>query len=393
MKYFIGFSFLLFATLSNAQVNLGEQVQPPQGSVTFSDDGRQGVAKVIFIHDQANEYSRALLEYVFMTDPDFANFINSNYSAQLLLKEETRALDYKIKYCITSYPTVILLNPDGKLIAKVSGYQSGAELQKKLMYGVKLNQSGITFQSNGNNPPPFYREYFERGDSMMMDTMMVKGIMSAYPVIDDEGIWNSYTLFYPILGEMNERLFNAPDMVRQFIGQQQVNHFYHTFLCFMADTMLKYPQAKFESEITPIINKMNFDQPLFYQKSVFAHYTVYKKDWAKAPAVMKDYLTDSSSYLFVSDSVNNWCKFIYKNCNDKAALAAAEKSMSALPVLSVRPDFQATLGLLQFKNNKLYEAETNLKSAIRYPLVCNDRMAEIEKAIAAIESQKKKKKK
>ncbi len=360
------------------------------------DNGYDGGTKqrMILLCDADLPICKAYAEYVFTNDQPFVKYVNDYFQLEILDSKSEKALQYRIKYRMMSYPAVLITEGNGKLIRKIQGFKSGTELTYMTGPLSKNTRPGnaITPDLMGD-VSPFYREYIEKGKEASLDTMVVRSFVSAFPEINSEAVWNNYALFYPILSSVNERLLINPDQLRSAIGWEEVDQVFTSLLTYIADTITNNNVDYFDNTIMPVLNRMNFESATFIKNEVSAHFAVYRKQWLKAGGFIEEYMRDTAKYTFKNDSVNAWCNFIYNHCADKKVLETAERAMKHLPFLSSRADFMATYGLLLFKTGKLYEAETNLRKAMDYPLLLTGQEVEINRVLNLIEAQKKKKKK
>lgn len=360
------------------------------------DNGYDGGAKqrMILLCDADLPICKAETEYVFTNDQPFVKYVNDYFQLEIVDSKSEKALQYRMKYRIMSYPVVLITEDNGRLIRKIHGFKSGAELKHMSGPLSKNTRTGhaITPDIMGDYAP-FYREYVEKGNEVGFDTMVVRSFVSAFTDINSEAIWNNYALFYPVLASANERLLMNPDQLRSTIGWEEVDQVFVSLLTYIADTITNNNVDYFDNTIMPVMNRMNFESTSFIKNEVSAHFMVYRKQWSKAGGFIQEYMRDTAKYQFKNDSVNAWCNFIYYHCADKKTLETAEKAMKYLPFLSSRSDFMATYGLLLFKTGKWYEAETNLRKAMDYPLLLTGQESEINRVLSLIEAQKKKKKK
>lgn len=360
------------------------------------DNGDDGGAKqrMIVLCNADLPVCKAFMEYVFTNDQNFVNHVNEHFLLEILDHNSEKAMQYRMKYRLMTFPAVLITEGSGRLIRKIEGYKSGAELMQMAGPVSKNTRTGFAVTPDlSGDYPPFYREYFEKGMEPAFDTMVIRSYISAFTDINSESVWNNYAVFFPLLGTANERLLMNPDQLRNTIGWEEVDNLYASLLTFIADTVTSNQVEDFDNALMPVMNKMNFESTSSVKNEIGAHFTVYRKLWPKASTFIQEYLRDSAKYTFRSDSVNAWCNFIYYHAADKKTLEVAEKSMKSLQYLSGRPDYLATLGLLQFKINKTYEAESNLRKALNYPLLLTTHEAEINRVLALMDAQKKRKKK
>ncbi len=391
-------SSILISYYSDAQVafQTEEQLQnqaslPESGSLSASD-GDEVFTLYLFIHTDELQ-SQSQLEYVFRGDPEFARFVNSNFKSVLVTQNDANWSNWLCKLRLSTLPAIAVFNKDGFLVGQTCGFKSVAQLQPWLKFLTVNRFPANAFQVKIKELyPDFYKARLKKAPEPAADTNVIFSYLSRFGVSGDEVSWN-LAREYPTMLEYHAlRLFDNQTFLMQNFGFDFIR-MQEDYATYIADTFREGNGRDFYNTIMPLLTSLGFPNLGQWERFISAHQAVYRKDWKTASQAIQAYSADSAQFLFRYDSLAAWCGFILDCSTDKQVLITAEKVLKQNQITTTRPDCLAVLGLLQFKNQRWYEAENSLRTAQKYSMLIVSREQQILSALAEIESRKNKTKK
>ena len=383
----------LIASISHAQVafQTEEQLQN-QASLSVSlsgSDGNEIFTLYLFTHTDELQ-SRSQLDYVFNTNPEFAGYINGKFRCILVTQNDANWSNWMCKLRLKTLPSIAIFNQEGFLLGQTRGFKSAAQLQPWLKFTTGKRMQANAFQVKTKEfYPDFYKARLNNLPEPVADTNLIYSYLGRFGVSGDEVSWNLAREYPTMLQYQALRLFDNQSFLFQNYGFEfmMMQDDYATYI---ADTFREGNGRDFYNTIMPLLTSLGFPNLGQWERFISAHQAVYRRDWKAASQAIQAYAVDSAHHLFRYDSLAAWCGSILDYSTDKQTLVSAEKVLKENRITLTRPDCLAVLGLLQFKNQRWYEAENSLRASQKYSMLTVSREQQILSALAEIDAKKNK---
>lgn len=279
--------------------------------------------KLVFI-DVATEWCGPCkrMDAEVFTDSSVAAYFNVEFVNIKIDAEKGEGIDLAKKYQISAYPTLIIVNSDGKLVHRTSGFKTPAEL---ISFGKESSIPEATFAyldstfSSGNIDSTNIVKYLELRESASLSS---KKLIEEYFSKQPEGAMftrTSWIIIRDYISGYRDKYFrfllNNEQAYIDLYTKDSVKDKIQSVFAYAY--MEVEDQAKLRNEIA-LLNFLSKDYTLFHFDMTYYQNDDWQK-WVKLAVEKGDKYFDSEFHF------SQYAAFIYENSNDKLALQKAEK--------------------------------------------------------------------
>lgn len=326
-------------------------------------------------------------------DKAVAEFMNQNFVALKMEMETDFGVTLAMKYRVTGYPTFLIFNPDGKIVAKIVGYYKPDAFLKVLQNAlIKENQLDLKGISNEVSPgfPDFYKSSYGKGiDKKYPDSITVIKFLDEQKDLFSEVSWSVF-LRFKSSEKYNDFFLNNIQKFTELFGKDETENKVHTLIYQQVEKGVKTKNENQLNVVLAMVDKyINSDKDIIkanYQISFWQGMA----NWEKYINSVDEMIGKSGDEIHAR--INEWAWTIFENADDPLAIKSAIKWMKSMTIKHPEYAYYDTYASLLFKCNDYDEAEKIAKLAIEIGKKNEEKTGDTEDLLNRIQKAKAKKK-
>jgi thioredoxin-related protein len=326
--------------------------------------------KFIFIDGYTDwcGWCKVLDEKVFCAGP-VADTMNKYFvSTKLEMEKDSIGVLFARKYAVTGFPTALVLNTKGQLVAFLSGYSEQYLNRLMPIITAGLNQPIQSGYSDLFTPefPGFYLDVFPMGGKERKPPRdsVVNSFLATQSDITNEVSWNVINRFYYKLNnEQQDRIIARISVLKEKYGSEHVQDMLNRIFTEKVNKAIKSRDEKrFNETLQEAFVYLAQPEWFVFNSKLDRHKN--DSNWKAAAHLITSAIKDTAIGLSPA-TLNQYAWDLYETSNDTAALKMAIQWMED-PVLVKDPQYNHldTYAALLYKSGQLKAAQKAARKAI-----------------------------
>ncbi len=320
---------------------------------------------------------------------EVVDFVSANFVALKLEMEHNYGINVAMKYHVTGFPSFLVFTPEGKLVAKLSGYHPPKDFIAALTKALDPQQSpplaGISATVDLAFPS-FYKKSFGAGGGKRVypaDTT-VTNYLARQKDLFTEVNYNVMVQF-PKQLSTNQlmHLLNNKAKYEQLYGKGEIDNVVSATASQMVNAAIQYKSIDDLNQALGLIDKYQTSYKDETKESLRMTYYLGMKDWQQYAVVVDEHIAKNS---YSSPRINEWAWRLYEQCTDEATLNKAAGWMKEVTALKAEYASMDTYAALLYKTKQYAEAKANAQKAIELGKAAGEKTEETEKLLKQIEA-------
>jgi thiol-disulfide isomerase/thioredoxin len=306
-------------------------------------------------------------------------------SYKLEMEQDSLGLLMGMKFAVGSYPTFLILTPEGHLHARLIGYVNEQKWLDQIEATLSLatpNRPGLSVELN--LPwPDFYREAFGPGGKRKFpEAETVQSYLRQNPPHHEMSFQILSRFQFLLDSDLSESLLESRDTMQALFGADLVNDFIDNYLW---NEISRNTKDHDEKALKATIGKMEryFPDKPDYKYYALLNFYLGNEDYQALEKLISDHF-NRFNYSVINDV--SWS--VFENCEDQNVIRSAAGWMALVVNAEATYMYLDTYAALLYKAGQYNDAELWALRALETGKANNDNVKDTEKLLEKIRAVK-----
>lgn len=381
------FSILLFLALSSQ----AQKIEFIDNNWEKARDEAKQQKKYLFVDAYTDWcYWCKVMDKETFPDKEVIKFMGENFVSLKLEMEHNYGVNVARKYRVSSFPTFLILSPDGKLVRRLSGYLEVApflaELKSALNIEMYTGYKGISETVDLQFPDFYTKSFTNNGKREKTDSATVNNFLSEQKDLFSEINYSVLVRFASLLSETNRTfLFENRKKFEELFGKGEIDNAIYAVQNRLLEKAIKNKSEEDLKSALIFIEKNQTENIESIKDLTRLNYYKGIGDWNSMANEVDVFIAKNG---YQSNYLNDWSWTVYEKCDDMAVIKKAVSWMK--PVITEKAEYATTdtYAALLYKAGEIEQAKIFAQKAVELGKAAGEKTEETEKLLKKIEAKK-----
>jgi len=295
---------------------------------------------------------------------DVAEVMNAGFIPVKMDMEKGMGVKMAMKYRVSSFPTFLIMNPDGKLVHTMTGFHEKDDFIASLNTALEQSRSkGYPGISENMEPdfPEFYKNSFKGYPTEKVarpDNKTIEQYLEKNDLFSEES-WSVMTRFIRQLPKYQQHILDNRSKYEELFGKEEVAVRVVAIIYAKLGEAIEKRDEEVLNSTLALIDR-HIPDPEKHKSEYRIHYYKETAQWIKMDKLVQESIVKNG----ISESLNEYGWAVYENCDQKDVIRDAIGWMKLL--CDKNPTYASldTYAALLYKDKQYAEAERIASTAI-----------------------------